>query len=129
MAEKLKDFDFGTRLPTTGAYPWDEWTDGGNWKIVHGTDFACAITSMQAQLYQRAKAQGMKVWTSFVDSQTAIVFRFVADEADTPAKKAATKKVAAAPKPAATAKRQPAKPAKQATVTKLAGRTRKAAGK
>lgn len=77
MAVILDDFVFPAgRRPT---YPWTVWQSGHTYQIGQGADFDCTATSMQAQLYVRAKKRGMKVTTSLsgpVGAEDTVTFKF-----------------------------------------------------
>jgi hypothetical protein len=58
------------------SYPWDEWTNGHTWEIVHGTDFTCDVASMRSLLYGRARKANMTVVTSSTEDDDTITFCF-----------------------------------------------------
>lgn len=71
MAERIHD------PPEPEGYPWDDWTDGDTWRVVHGEDFQCDTASLQTYLYRVARRRKMIVTTKR-DGDT-IVFKFRRD--------------------------------------------------
>jgi len=43
------------------TYPWDQWLDGGTWRLRIGEDFKCTPTSFVSAAYQTASRRGMKI--------------------------------------------------------------------
>lgn len=56
------------KLPDTPdarkKYPWEQWFDGRNHKLVAGTDFDTDVSSMRAYIYKMASQRGLKVTVS-----------------------------------------------------------------
>lgn len=74
-----------------GKYPWDDWTDGAQWMIYRGEDYAISTYNMQISLHGRAKSQGLKVSSrSFLDrspdevglmtTREGLMFQFYAEQ-------------------------------------------------
>lgn len=63
MAEKVDHFPDTDRRPTR-RYPWDEWTDGGTWKLTRGEDFDAPADQFRNRLYAVATRRGKKVMTA-----------------------------------------------------------------
>lgn len=62
MATKLDTFPITPRR-TQRSYPWDDWTDGGTWRLVRGEDFDQEVEAFRNKLYTQATKRGLKVRT------------------------------------------------------------------
>lgn len=63
-------------------YPWGEWTNGDQWKIVQDEDYWISTLNMQISLHGRARKQGLKVNSKSFKRQTVdgiqegLIFQF-----------------------------------------------------
>ena len=82
MAQRLSQ-DLPTP-PSQMKHPWDEWTDGGTWRLVRGQDFTAQITSFRNRCYGVAKERGMRVTVRTVADGTleSLTVRFFRPEQD-----------------------------------------------
>jgi hypothetical protein len=64
MAEKVGEFPdvIGRGRP----YPWNEWLDGGIWKLIQGEDFAASMSNFRALVYMKAQDRQLQVRTRVV---------------------------------------------------------------
>lgn len=66
-------------------YPWDSWTDGAQWRVVHGVDYSLSTHNFQIRLHGHAKAHGLRVttrsFTARADGQNTegLTFTFTED--------------------------------------------------
>lgn len=86
MADRVEGHTF-VRRPRT-RYPWTEWTDGSQWKIVQGKDYQIKTANMQVSLHGYAKAHNLTVRsnsfkeritdpeTHWIVNQEGLVFQF-----------------------------------------------------
>lgn len=74
MATKLDSFTF-TSFGRDAVYPWDEWLDGGIYKLVQGEDFDCKLNSIRQGAFQAARTRRMAIHTSVVDDGKALVLQ------------------------------------------------------
>jgi hypothetical protein len=72
MATKVDTFDFSNN---SSEYDWSTWFDGSIYKIVQGEDFTCKLTSMRSIIHGRASARDLKVKTSVLANEKAIVLQ------------------------------------------------------
>lgn len=84
MAVKLATYEYtGPGRKPYHAYPWDEWTDGGDWRAVAGHDFTGKAESFRATLYRVASQRDLSVRTEIERDDEgngkAVVFRFGAE--------------------------------------------------
>lgn len=96
MARRVKEFPFGVRRGNP-KYPWNKWTDGETWEVVHGKDFTCTPGSLVVYLYHKARELNTHVRTSIVrgtgKKPDRVVFQFVKAK-DVPTKKKTLKRKA-----------------------------------
>lgn len=80
MARRLATFQFGVKRGNP-KYPWEKWTDGEPWELVHGKDFTCTPGSLVVYLYHKAREFDTKVKTSIVKGSRKkpdrVVFQFM----------------------------------------------------
>lgn len=74
MAEKLESYKFRNQgqIP---RYPWDQWCDGGIWRIRRGVDFFGAVENFRSSIHNQAVKRGRKARTNREGDDT-IVFQF-----------------------------------------------------
>jgi hypothetical protein len=75
MAEKLKIFKF--KGNHGGKYPWDDWFDGGIWKLRHGKDFNCQVANFRTGASHAARKHGGRLKTSVIEGESAVVIQFI----------------------------------------------------
>lgn len=65
MSERLTHYDFSKPSIITASdrmnYPWDEWFDGGIWRIEQGVDFKTHPLMMERIIRTRATARKAKI--------------------------------------------------------------------
>lgn len=76
MAEKLETYDFRSRVGQGSRYPWDEWLDGGYWKLRQGEDFGAEPKNFTSSIFNAAKKRGKKVNTA-VDGEYVVVRAYI----------------------------------------------------
>jgi hypothetical protein len=74
MATRLKKWEFSRS--TQNNYPWDDWTDGGVWKLKKGEDFDCSFSSIRGAAYREGKKRGMGVRSEILVKEKAVVLQF-----------------------------------------------------
>lgn len=52
------------RSSTKARYPWTEWLDGKQRRLVKGEDYLCSTQSMQCYAYSKARERGIRVSVS-----------------------------------------------------------------
>lgn len=84
VAKRLKEYDFSKTKGSKPLYPWDNWTDGNIWSVVHGVDFESAPGSFVVYLYHRAKQMDKRVRISIERGKRGkpdvVVFQFYEGE-------------------------------------------------
>ncbi len=63
MAEKMENYEFGGAGGPRPKYPWDEWLDGGTWRITRGADFDVKVASMRKAVFLAAQKHGLRIET------------------------------------------------------------------
>lgn len=80
MARRLESYEFGVQRGRKPQYPWEQWTDGAVWQVVHGKDYQCTSGSLVVYLYHKARTQGVNVRTSIIRGKGSkpdrVVFQF-----------------------------------------------------
>lgn len=62
MATRLEGFPEKAKHGNL-RYPWDEWLDGGVWRLEKGTDFQCAVGSFANCARSAALGRGLRIKT------------------------------------------------------------------
>lgn len=87
MAERTEGHTFTRNRRRHGKYPWSDWTDGSQWVIYRGEDYAISTYNMQISLHGRAKNQDKTVKSEsfmerhadaqgFIRTREGLIFQF-----------------------------------------------------
>ena len=71
MAQKLEAYTFPKPGPVC-KYPFDDWLDGGIWKLTSPEDFSVRPSSLRTNLFRQAGIRGGRVRTS-IDGDSVII--------------------------------------------------------
>jgi hypothetical protein len=75
MGERIDTF-----APSPGGrprlYPWEDWGDGGAWRIMRGEDFQIAAPNMAALIRAEAHKRGVRATCRVIDEDT-VEFQFL----------------------------------------------------
>jgi len=74
MAEKLDTYDF--KMGGKTKYNWDQYFDGGIWKLSSGEDFPVAAKSFRQTVYAAARRRGIKVHVGMpfgIDGEVVVI--------------------------------------------------------
>jgi hypothetical protein len=79
QAERLTKWPDESELHHTGrapVYPWDEWTDGGIWKVTRGKDFTCQTEYFRTTVLKQREKRGLACVTRITRDKESVVFQF-----------------------------------------------------
>ncbi len=64
---------------TKVRYPWAEWLDGKQRRLVKGEDYLCSTQSMQCYAYSKARERGIRVSVSVESGGKSLLVQAVTE--------------------------------------------------